>query len=68
MKARARGAKRPSRPRTREIKPIPPVGPAGDTNVRPIARKAARDYDPGVPPPRGDPWRDEGRGEPETNG
>lgn len=62
MKPRARpGARRP-----RGIKPIPPVGRAGEVEVRPIRRKAARDYDPGVPPLKRDPWQDEG--EPETNG
>ena len=66
MKARARADGRPRRRPTRDIKPIPPVGPSGDTDVRPIERKAARDYDPGVPPDKRDPWQDEG--EPETNG
>jgi hypothetical protein len=66
--ARAKTTGRRRRPRTRDIKPIPPVGPSGDTDVRPIARKTASDYDPGVPPVRRDPWQDEGRGEPETNG
>jgi hypothetical protein len=42
------------------------VGPSGDTEVRPIRRKAARDYETGVPPIKRDPWQDEG--EPETNG
>jgi hypothetical protein len=64
MKPRARPTRKP----TRDIKPIPPVGPSGSTNVRPIKRKAARDYDPGVPPVGRNPWRDEGEGEPETNG
>jgi hypothetical protein len=64
MKPRAQ----PVRRRTRDIKPIPPVGPSGDTEVRPIKRKTARDYDPGVPPVRRNPWQDEGEGEPETNG
>jgi hypothetical protein len=36
--------------------------------VRPIDRKATRDYDPGVPPLTRDPWQDEGEVEPETNG
>jgi hypothetical protein len=36
--------------------------------VRPIKRKTARDYDPGVPPVKRNPWQDEGEGEPETNG
>jgi hypothetical protein len=66
MTPRSRPA--PSRARTRDIKPIPPVGPGGDTNVRPIKRKAARDYDPGLPPVKRNPWQDEGEGEPETNG
>jgi hypothetical protein len=66
--ARAGPVGRRRRPRTREIKPIPPVGPAGTTDVRPIERKAERDYEPGVPPVRRDPWRDEGDAEPETNG
>ena len=64
MKPRAR----PVRRRTRDIKPIPPVGPSGKTDVRPIKRKAAEDYDPGVPPVKRSPWQDEGEGEPETNG
>lgn len=64
MRARARPRRRP----TRDIKPFPPVGPAGATEVRPIRRKAARDYDTGVPPIKRDPWQDEGAGEPETNG
>ena len=61
---------RPARPRARDrdIKPIPPVGPAGDTNVRPIRGKGTGDYDTGVPPIKRDPWRDEGEGEPQTNG
>lgn len=66
MKARAKPASGSGVGRVRNIKPIPPVGPAGDTDVRPIKRKAARDYDTGVPPMKRDPWQDEG--EPETNG
>jgi hypothetical protein len=68
MKPRARTGSRPRRPRSRDIKPIPPVGPAGDTDVRPIDRKAPRDYETGVPPITRDPWQDEGEVEPETNG
>ena len=64
MKPRTRSPRRPAR----DVKPIPPVGPAGETDVRPIARKAAREYDTGVPPVKRDPWRDEGEVEPETNG
>jgi hypothetical protein len=64
MKPRAR----PVRRRVRDVKPIPPVGPAGATDVRPIKRKGPREYETGVPPPKHDPWRDEGQGEPETNG
>ncbi len=63
--------KRKARPvsgRTRDVKPIPPVGPSGRTEVRPIKRKAAAEYDPGVPPVKRNPWQDEGEGEPETNG
>ncbi|MGH6689083.1 MAG: hypothetical protein ACREF4_00155 [Gammaproteobacteria bacterium] len=63
MKARAA-----KRPRRRDIKPIPPVGPKGGTDVRPIQREAARDYETGMPPIKRDPWRDESAGEPETNG
>jgi hypothetical protein len=66
--ARARTTGRRRRPQTRDVKPIPPVGPSGDTDVRPIKRKASGDYETGVPPMKRDPWRDEGRGEPETNG
>ena len=68
MKARKRTRVRPGRPRNRGVKPIPPVGPAGDTDVRPIREKTARDYDTGVPPLPRDPWQDEGETEPETNG
>ena len=64
MKPRAR----PTRRRTRDVKPIPPVGPGGATDVRPIKRKGPRNYETGVPPVTHDPWRDEGQGEPETNG
>ena len=64
MKPRAR----PSRAKVRDVKPIPPVGPRGATKVRPIKRKAAQEYDTGVPPIARDPWRDEGEVEPETNG
>lgn len=65
---KARTVKRARRSATRDIKPIPPVGPRGKTDVRPIQRKGARDYETGVPPIKRDPWQDEGAGEPETNG
>ena len=47
---------------------MPSSGALGGHKVRPIKRKTARDYDPGVPPVRRNPWQDEGEGEPETNG